>query len=143
MAVVRDARRALKLPRERWRHLGRAFIELAFARLRLGADHKEHLLESKTSRRAPVVPFPAEHGRLVEQVAFAIPRVAHRVPWRADCLVQALAGERWLRRRGIAAQIVIGVRKDGHAAIEAHAWLEAGGLIVTGGDVAPFAPLAD
>ena len=40
------------------------------------------------------MPLTNEQERLVEQVAFAIPRVAKRVPWRADCLVQALAGER-------------------------------------------------
>ncbi len=141
--LVRDARRALRLPRERWRHFGRAVIELALARLRLGADHKEHLLNAKTSRRAPIARLSSAQAQLVEQVAFAIPRVAHRVPWRADCLVQALAGERWLRRRGVAAQIVIGVRKDDLGALDAHAWLEAGGHVVTGGDIAPFVPLAD
>lgn len=143
MGVVRDAKRAFQLPRERWRPLGRAVLELALARARLGADHSAHLLQSTTARRSPPVPLTKDQARLVEQVAFAIPRAAHRVPWRADCLVQALAGERWLRRRGIAAQVVIGVKKEGPGSLDAHAWLEAGGDVVTGGEIAAFVPLAD
>lgn len=143
MGAVRDARRAFQLPRGSWRLLGRAIVELALARVRLGADHSEHLLKSKTARRAPMAPLTGDEAHLVEQVAFAIPRAAQRVPWRADCLVQALAGERWLRRRGIAAQVVIGVRKDGSVPLDAHAWLEAGGHVVTGGEIAAFVPLAD
>ena len=141
--VVRSVLRALQLPRDSWRPLGRAVVELALARLRLRADHKDHLLNARTVRRSPPAALAADQARLVDQVAFAIPRIAQRVPWRADCLVQALAGERWLRAHGIAAQIVIGVRKNGAAPLDAHAWLEAGGRVVTGGDVSTFTPLAD
>ena len=143
MGWVRDARGPLKLLGGSWRPLVRALIELAQARVRLGADHREHLMKSKTTRRSPGAPLTINEMRLIEQVAFAIPRVARRLPWRADCLVQALAGEHWLRSRGVAAQVVIGVRKEGPASLDAHAWLEAGGQIVTGGDVAMFLPLAD
>ena len=143
MHLVRDTARAFRLPRGSWRPLGRAMLELALARMRLGGDHKEHLRNSKTARRSATVPLTSAQARLVEQIALAIPRIAHRVPWRADCLVQALAGERWLRRRGIAAQIVIGVKTGGPAPLDAHAWLEAGGHIVTGGEIAAFVPLTD
>lgn len=144
MGVVGDVRRALGLPRESWLSLGRAMIELAVARMRLGADHSRHLVNAKATRRVLLpAPLTSEQARLVDQVAFAIPRIAQRVPWRADCLIQALAGERWLRRRGICAQVVIGVKKGGLVPLDAHAWLEAGDRIVTGGDVASFKPLAD
>ena len=143
MGLMRDARLASQLPRGSWRHFGRAIVELALARVRLGADHRHHLFNAKAARRSPAIRLTNSQARLVEQMAFAIPRVALRVPWRADCLVQALAGERWLRRRGIASQVVIGVKKDGPVPLDAHAWLEAGDRIVTGGEIAGFVPLAD
>lgn len=143
MGAMRDVRRALRLPRGSWPPLGRAVLELAVARMRLEADHSRHLLNAKLARRSPPVALTSDQARLVDQVAFAIPRIAQRLPWRADCLVQALAGERWLRRRGVTAQIIIGVNKDGLAPLDAHAWLEAGGRIVTGGDIAAYSPLAD
>lgn len=143
MRLVRDARRALRLPRGSWRPLGQAVLELALARVRLGADHSGHLRGAKAARRASPAPLTSDQARLVDKVAFAIPRAAERVPWRADCLVQALAGERWLRRHGIAAQVVIGVSRHAAAPLDAHAWLEAGGRVVTGGDIAAYVALAD
>ena len=77
----------------------------------------------------------------MDRVAFAIPRVGVRVPWRADCFVQALAAERWLRREGIATDLFLGVRKDPAAGIQFHAWLKHGDRVVTGGDLTGFVPL--
>lgn len=79
--------------------------------------------------------------RLVRRLAYVIPRVAQRLPWRADCLVQALAGQNWLLRAGIGSQIVLGVPIDQTGDFEAHAWLVAGDRIVTGGDVSNYRPL--
>jgi hypothetical protein len=47
-----------------------------------------------------------------------------RGPVRATCLRQALVLHGWLRRRGLNPEIVIGVRRDGVAALDAHAWVE-------------------
>lgn len=66
---------------------------------------------------------------------------ARLVPWRSDCLVQAMAAQRWLRREGRQTQLVIGVHKDPAGRFEAHAWLRCGMVTVTGGDVARFTPL--
>ena len=81
--------------------------------------------------------------RLISRVAFAVPIVAARVPWRADCLVQALAAQRWLRRKGIPTTLHVGVHKEIPAEFEAHAWLMQGGTIITGGDIKRFTPLSD
>lgn len=119
--------------------LVRAGIELGLARLRLGSQHARALIV------APLSPVPepdARQERLVERVAFAIPRVAARLPWRADCLVQALAAHRWLGRHGVATTLTLGVPRDKSAAFEAHAWLTAGDRVVTGGDVSGYVPLA-
>jgi hypothetical protein len=77
---------------------------------------------------------------LVERVAYAVPIMGLRVPWRSDCVVQALAARRWLARGDIAARICIGVRKD-EQGFAAHAWLKVGERIVTGGDVSSYAEL--
>jgi hypothetical protein len=76
-------------------------------------------------------------------VARHVARLARRVPWRATCLVQAVAGYLLLKRRGIAATIRFGVNKS-DAGLAAHAWLIVGDQIVLGGEAAPdFRPLAD
>ena len=51
---------------------------------------------------------------------------------RCSCLVQALAGARLLRRRGLAARVVVGVRRD-HGDFRAHAWLMCGSKTILGG----------
>lgn len=75
---------------------------------------------------------------LVEQVAYVIPRVAARMPWRADCLVQALAAKRWLGRHDVATTLSLGVPREKAIDFEAHAWLSAGENVVTGGDITSF-----
>lgn len=76
-------------------------------------------------------------------VCHRVARFAPRVPWRTSCLVQAVAGCLLLRRRGIAATIRLGVKKDG-GVLSAHAWLMVGGQVVLGGQAAEgFKALAD
>ena len=78
-----------------------------------------------------------------EEAGFIINRVAARMPWRSDCLVQALAGQRWLARAGIASEIVVGATKDETGAVAAHAWLRSQGRIVLGGDIEVYRTLLD
>ena len=49
---------------------------------------------------------------------------------RASCLRQALVLHGWLRRRGLNPEIVIGVRRDGVAPLDAHAWIELDGAAI-------------
>ena len=111
----------------------RATIELGIARVRLGAPPDG--AEVPLSRVSP------EQEALIERVAGIIPRVAARLPWRADCLVQATAAKRWLNASGIAATIHYGVPRTKQPDFEAHAWLTAGTHIVTGGDISGYIPL--
>lgn len=119
--------------------LTRAGAELAIARLRLNSPHAQALIAASPAKARTL---DRHQAVLVERVAFAIPRVAARLPWRADCLVQALAANRWLGRHGIATTLTLGVPTDMPKKFEAHAWLTAGDRIVTGGDVSGFVPLA-
>lgn len=67
-------------------------------------------------------------------IAYVVPRIARAVPWRSDCLVQALAAQHWLAAEGIESEIVIGVERPDDAEFGAHAWLKCGDAIVTGGE---------
>jgi hypothetical protein len=97
------------------------------------------LLAAEAATQGPPAVLTPTQRKLVERVAYAIPRIGARVPWRSDCLVQALAAQRWLEGNGIATTLTIGVRNDG--AFAAHAWLEVGGEIVTGGTISEFTAL--
>lgn len=114
----------------------RAAYELALARIMLGQQRPANLLDASTPAPQPEQDQTADP--LVAQIAWVIPGVANRVPWRADCLVQATAARRWLAKAGIGSRLHIGVRKDRAAGFEAHAWLCHGTHVVTGGDIAGF-----
>jgi hypothetical protein len=75
------------------------------------------------------------------RIAWVIPRLAARLPWRSDCLVQALAGQQMLRRRRIASAIAVGTAKHADGTFEAHAWLMRGECVILGGDISRFEPL--
>ena len=84
----------------------------------------------------------AEEGAIVPRVARAIPAAAGIVPWRADCLVQALAARNWLAGKGIRGTIVLGVHRD-VSGIEPHAWLRVDETVVTGGRIDRYTVLLD
>ncbi|MEE4153466.1 MAG: lasso peptide biosynthesis B2 protein [Erythrobacter sp.] len=79
--------------------------------------------------------------RICHEVAYAIKGMARRVPWRSDCLVQAMAAQHWLMRRGIASEIVIGTATGRQSEFEAHAWLAREGEVLLGGDISRFETL--
>ena len=68
-------------------------------------------------------------------IAYVLPRVARIMPFRSDCLVQALAGQDWLASEGIGSEIVIGVERPDNGPFGAHAWLKSGDCVVTGGKI--------
>ncbi|MFZ5475953.1 MAG: lasso peptide biosynthesis B2 protein [Myxococcota bacterium] len=98
----------------------RAALTLLRVRLRLWRD--------PAVRPAPVVGAP--RGEAAD-VARAVKRWARFVPG-ATCLVQAVATQELLARRGHAAEIRLGVTRDG-GALRAHAWVEAAGVVLVGG----------
>ncbi|MEA3011122.1 MAG: hypothetical protein QOJ91_2814 [Sphingomonadales bacterium] len=89
-------------------------------------------------------PIPAEmpaseaQRRAALDVGWAVTRAAHYFPTPARCLAQALAARAMLRRRGIPSLMHVGVARPDSGAFEAHAWLEAGGVEVTGYPVPPL-----
>lgn len=68
-----------------------------------------------------------------QRIAWAI-RVASRyLAGTGSCLVQSLAAQTMLARRGYSSHLRIGVAKDKGGRLKAHAWVECEGKIVIGG----------
>lgn len=75
-----------------------------------------------------------EQQALSREVEWAIAAASRRLRPRPTCLMEAVAAQALLRRRGVAATVYLGVapaRADGRQ-INAHAWLRCGRRIVTG-----------
>lgn len=74
-----------------------------------------------------------ESFRQVRIIGRHILNIANRVPFKAVCLPQAMAGRWMLARRNIKSQIFIGVRKgEGIKPVDLHAWLMVDDYCVTG-----------
>lgn len=118
----------------------RAIAELALARLR----HAVTPVRDLPLRQLPPDPTCLTPGQqaLLARVTYVVPRIGRRLPWRSDCLVQALAARRWLGTRGIAGVIRIGGRINPDGQFEGHAWLTVGDVVVTGWDIERFAEFA-
>jgi len=58
--------------------------------------------------------------------------LCRHLPWKPTCLVKAVAAHSMLAKRKVNATLVLSVMPDENAAVSAHAWLEAGGIVVTG-----------
>jgi hypothetical protein len=130
---------ARSLSAREWVDLAVAGIELAIARFRLATAGRAALLAPPTAARRPA----SKVDRRIVRVRLAIARTGHRLPWRADCLVQAIAAQHWLRRLGVQTSLRIGVPGKINDPFEAHAWLMCGDEVVTGGDIGDYIPLLD
>jgi hypothetical protein len=125
-----------------WRHLTLAAAELLRARWYIARTPAPLLLEQL---RRPTAPPPAAAPAAIapERVGWAVTMAAGVVPWRSDCLVQAIAARRWLERERQPTHVQIGVHRSPDGRFEAHAWLRSGAITVTGGNVDRFTPLLD
>jgi hypothetical protein len=84
-----------------------------------------------------------EHAQLAEEIGWAVTRSARYVPFKAVCLPQAMAARVMLKRRGVGSVMHFGAAKGRDKPIDAHAWLDAAGVEVTGYPVAAgFAEIA-
>jgi hypothetical protein len=80
-------------------------------------------------RRAPA---PEAQARIARDIGWAVTRAARHVPFDAVCLPQAMAAHRMLARRGIVSVVHFGARRSDEKPIDAHAWVDAAGVEVTG-----------
>jgi hypothetical protein len=141
-AQVGHHRRALLIEAVAWLLLARlALIFIPFPRLarRLGS----FVPPAEARALQAQAPRPAETVRVAEEIGWAVTRAARHVPFKAVCLPQAMAARVMLKRRGVASVMHFGAAKGENKPIDAHAWLDAAGVEVTGYPVAKnFAEIA-
>jgi hypothetical protein len=75
----------------------------------------------------------AAQQRRAQFVRRAVRRAARLAPFRSDCLPQLFAGAVLCRLLRVPTTAHLGLRLDGAADMEAHAWLCSGRIAVTGG----------
>ena len=68
----------------------------------------------------------------VRRVRWAVRTATRHLPWRCQCLAQALTAHMMLARRGAASTLYIGVRLGEQRGLSSHAWLRCGSIYVTG-----------
>ncbi|KEO88637.1 hypothetical protein EH31_16915 [Erythrobacter longus] len=116
----------------------RGFWELVRARLifeRLEA--KAIPARNKKAKAAAAIEQPISPARLA-RISYVIPRLSDRLPWRSDCVIQAIAAQNWLSSLGAASEIQIGVENPKDGEFGAHAWLLYRESVITGGDIAQY-----
>lgn len=129
-------KRFARLPSTRKRLLGEALVGLALARAAMVCLPFRRIA-AWLGTPGPVIPGGAmeEEIRIAREIGWAVGVVARRVPWDGRCLAQALAATGMLRRRGLEGTVSFGAGRNEAAGTEfsAHAWLQVGPCIVTGG----------
>jgi hypothetical protein len=90
----------------------------------------------------PTAVFPALAQIPVRRLSWSVQASARRIP-AASCLTQAIALHWLLTRAGRAANLRIGVARDGSAGLASHAWLEHEGEILIGdnGELDRYSPI--
>ena len=135
-------RRAAQFTKSDWRYLAIAILELLAARVLLAAVTARKILEGL---RSPL-PGPPRQEKAdidVARLSWAIAVAAQHVPWRSDCFIRAIAADRWLRRHHLQPDFYLGVIKDEKGGFAAHAWLQYGGITVTGGKYDQYSKLIE
>jgi hypothetical protein len=132
MSCRRLRLRLPQLSQGEWSLLGETLVGLTKARIlvrllpfsalvtRLG----EHMAETGAADHPARQPF-------LISLTWAVGALSRRLPWRCQCLEQALAAQIMLRRRNIPHTLYLGARLQ-QGRLEAHAWVRCGGRLVTG-----------
>lgn len=68
----------------------------------------------------------------VRRVGWSVAAVTSRLPFHSTCLVQSLAVDAMLRRRGVPSSLCVGVQPPARGSLAAHAWVEHDGRVVFG-----------
>ncbi len=141
-ARLDGARRALLIEAAAWLLLARlALLLVPFRRLARGLGTFVPPTDSRGAQGQPYTPH--EYVLLAHDIGWAVTRAARHVPFRAVCLPQAMAARIMLNRRGVASAMHFGAARGKDKPLDAHAWLDAAGVEVTGYPVAAqFAEIA-
>ncbi len=139
---VPDTGKALRLRDAGWvtRLTAQALVAMVRARWAFGRLEAAEI-PARNARAAKAEIADAADELLADRIGFIIARLAKRLPWRSDCVVQAIAAQEWLARLGMASEIRIGVERPEDGPFAAHAWLVRKERIITGGDIARYSLL--
>ena len=127
-------RRLLRLPDRDRLLIAEAAGLIVAARLGMRLLPIERLRALLARTRQEHRPPNARAAEANRRVGWAVRSVASRLPGRNSCLIEALAAEAMLRRRGYECQLRLGVPRAGsaNAPFAAHAWIEHNGHVVIG-----------
>lgn len=142
---MRKIKRASQLTTSEWRYLATALAELLAARIRLAVIAPNRILRGLQDGSAKDSPNQNHCSANIDaaRLTWAITAAARHVPWRADCLVTAMAADSWLRRHNAKPEFYVGVIRSEPEGLAAHAWLRYNGITVAGGKYDLFVPLSD
>lgn len=94
------------------------------------------LVAPEDPRASARPPLDARSVRTAREIGWAVRATAPFMPFRSLCLQQAMAARAMLRRRNIACVIHFGAGRGETNLLDAHAWLDASGIRITGYPVA-------
>lgn len=120
------------------RYSARGLYELTRARIAFGRLEAKAIPLRNRRSLSSSTPEPGITQSAVARITYVLPRLSDRLPWRSDCLVQAIAAQNWLTTKGAASEIQIGVENPKGGKFGAHAWLLHDGMVVTGGDISQY-----
>jgi hypothetical protein len=109
-------------------------LTTAFALVRCVAFRKWSRYLGTMEAEAPSEDLPQSRDAIA-RVQWAVRAARRFVPWNSTCLMDAVAGKLMLSRRRIGSTLYLGVRSEPSKAemsLDAHAWLRAGNVILTG-----------
>lgn len=125
----------IKLPMKKKLMFIEVYIALGYARLAM--LHKPFIRIAQKLGEANKETACSNEGidmRSINQVSRVIKTLSKHTFWKSECLVQAYAAARLLRRRKQPYTVYMGVAKDENGKMIAHAWLRCGMMYVTGGN---------
>lgn len=121
--MTRILRKLLSLPGYQKKLLAEAVIFLYITKLLLlFLPVKTVMKITLSSKKANRQPDP----NLLRQIKWVLYCTDRLSFWKNRCLVQSIAGRWMLQWRGIASQVIFGIKHDDAKKVVAHAWLKAG-----------------
>jgi len=88
--------------------------------------HIESYLRVHWNDESRGVDRPDDIKNEIKLVSLSLSRAANTLPWKSLCLSRSIAGLIMLRRRGIPAVLLAGVKSLEDSSLHAHAWVRTG-----------------
>jgi hypothetical protein len=136
--MLRRIRKFLALDWQHKKLFLQAYLVLGKVRFSLLRRPFKKLVAELNVSRDAVVQTPLESSARAAALAvgWAVRTAANFTPWESTCLVQVLAAQRLLQKRGIAGVFYLGATNTGAGdeapGFLAHAWLKCNGEFITG-----------